>query len=147
MYAFLSFLAPALLDLFVFVCGVWPIVLLMIPTNRRIRGKSGGHGIVVTESVASVIGRITAQDTAGEIFCERVAAEVHEYLAQVRQDKARSSMVQGMWQCRLCPFKSFSTFSGIRNLQSHVEKQHQGGMKHPLDKYTAFARNLFDTCT
>ena len=39
---------------------------------------------MVTQAAASVIGRVCAQATAGEIFCERVYSEMREYLGQVR---------------------------------------------------------------
>ena len=117
-----------------------------VTKKRRISCKSGGHGFVVTQSAASVIGRITDQATAGEIFSERVWAEVQEYLSQVREATAqgRESIAAAGWQCRLCPFKSFTE---IRYLHSHVKKQHEGGMKHPILNYVAFSRNLFDICT
>ena len=117
-----------------------------VTKKRRIICKSTADSFVVTRSAASVIGRITGQSTAGEIFSERVCAEVQEYLSQVHEATAKgsSSIAAARWRCHLCPFKSFTE---IRFLRSHVQKQHEGGMKHPILNYVASSRNLFDTCT
>ena len=102
---------------------------------------------MVTQAAASVIGRVCAQATAGEIFCERVYAEMREYLGEVRNAVAQQSATDVAaigWQCHLCPFKQLVR---RQDLLRHVEKQHQGGMKHPIFNFAAFARHLFDTCT
>ena len=93
-----------------------------------------------------MIGRITDQATADEIFRERVCAEAKQYLSQVREATAagRKSIDNVGWPCRLFPFKSFTK---IKFLANHVDKQHGGGMKHPIRDYVSFSRNFFNTFT
>jgi len=111
---------------------------------RRIRVKSGVDLSPVTHSAAGVIGRITDEATAGEIFTERTCSEVQEYLVQVREATARRTCAAARWECMLCPFKSFAK---LKHLRAHVTKQHEGGMKHPIRNFVNFSRNLFDSCT
>ena len=77
---------------------------------RRITGKSRDPAMVVTQSAASVVGRITGEATAGDIFCNRVSTEVHEYLVQLRNAVAheKSCSAKDGLRCRLCPFKTFT---------------------------------------
>ncbi|CAK0879182.1 unnamed protein product [Prorocentrum cordatum] len=111
---------------------------------RRIRVKSRGQLFPVTHSAAGVIGRITDEATAGEVFTERVRSEAQEYLSQVREATVRRACAAAGWECMLCPFKSLAK---VNHLAAHVTKQHEGGMKHPIRNFVNFSRHLFDSCT
>ena len=111
----------------------------------RIKGKTafaanGQRGVmVVTKPAASVIGRVTADVDADKVFRERVADEVRQYREQVSQAHLNHRNCKGEagWDCRLCPYKHFRH---KRHLLEHLDNQHQGGVKHPLRNFVAFAK-------
>jgi hypothetical protein len=113
--------------------------------TKTASGETSGQGdvLLVTQSAADIIGRVAGDASADAIFCERMALEVQHYRSQVHESHLHERYCRDSepWQCRLCPYKSFYK---AKDLLNHLDKQHKGGLKHPIRGYISFARAVFD---